>query len=59
MACNRTIINSVDEDSYYHRMFIEKDIGISVSNSNPKGVAYDILELYNNKEKHECLPKNG
>ena len=59
MACNRTIVNSVDEDSDYYRMFNENKIGISVSNSDPKVVAEAILEMYNNKEKREMYAKNG
>lgn len=59
MACNRAIVNSVDEDSDYYRMFNDKEIGISVSNINPEAVVEAILELYNNKEKRELYAKNG
>ncbi|WP_066633859.1 glycosyltransferase family 4 protein [Desulfolucanica intricata] len=59
MACNRAIINSVDDDSDYYRMFNENKIGISVSNKNPDAVVEAILELYNNKERRELYAKNG
>lgn len=59
MACNRAIVNSVDANSEYFRMFNENEIGISASNDNPKDVADAILELYKNKEKCELYAKNG
>ncbi|HZG73355.1 MAG TPA: glycosyltransferase family 4 protein [Chondromyces sp.] len=59
MACNRAIVNSVDEDSDYYKMFNEKKIGISASNDNPRLVANAILDLYNNKGKREQMAKNG
>ncbi len=59
MACNRAIVNSVDANSEYYRMFNENKIGISASNDNPKDVADAILELYNNKDKRELYAKNG
>ncbi|WMX54281.1 glycosyltransferase family 4 protein [Peribacillus sp. R9-11] len=59
MACNRTIVNSVDKDSDYYRMFNENEIGISASNDSPKEVADGILDLYHNKEKRERMAKNG
>ncbi|PZX05940.1 glycosyltransferase involved in cell wall biosynthesis [Psychrobacillus insolitus] len=59
MACNRTIVNSVDKDSDYYKMFFENDMGLSASNENPKGVADAILDLYNDNEMREQLAKNG
>jgi glycosyltransferase involved in cell wall biosynthesis len=59
MACNRAIVNSVDEDSDYYRMFNDNEIGISASNNDPEAVVEAILELYNNKEKRELYAKNG
>lgn len=59
MACNRAIVNSVDEDSDYYRMFNENKMGISASNDNPKAVAEAILEMYNSKDKRELYAKNG
>lgn len=51
MACRRVIINSVEENSDYYKMFNENDIGISVSNDNHHALANAILYLYNNPER--------
>lgn len=51
MACNRTIVNSVDEDSNYYKIFNDYKIGISASNNNPKEVAEAICSLYEDEEK--------
>lgn len=59
MACNRTIVNSVDEDSNYFKMFNDKEIGIAVSNDFPNQVANAIVELYRNEEKRKRLAHNG
>lgn len=59
MACNRTIVNSVDEGSEYYKIFKAYEMGISASNENPQAVADAILELYNNKEKRIRFAKNG
>ena len=59
MACRRPIINSVDEDSDYYRMFDDNKIGISISNDNPEEVANAIIELYDNREKYESFANNG
>lgn len=50
MACKKVIINSVDLDSEYYRMFNDNKIGISVSNDNPTAVAESILHLFDNKK---------
>jgi len=59
MACNRTIVNSVDEDSNYYKMFNDNDIGISKSNNSPSEVAQSIIDLYNDRVKCDTLAKNG
>lgn len=59
MACNRVIVNSVDEDSKYFKMFNEKKIGIAVSNKHPSEVANAILKLYKNKTKRNKIAKNA
>lgn len=51
MACRRVIVNSVEADSAYYKMFNENDIGISVSNDNHKALAEAILFLFRNPEK--------
>ena len=59
MACRRTIVNSVDEDSDYFRIFEENDIGLSVSNRDPKAVAEAIFALYKDPEKRARMEENG
>ena len=59
MACRRAIVNSVDRDSDYYKMFEESKTGISVSNDDPQGVANAILELYKNRDKLDELARNG
>lgn len=59
MACNRTIVNSVDEGSEYSKMFEEYEMGISASNENPQAVADAILEFYNDPEKRKRFAHNG
>lgn len=59
MACNRTIVNSVDEDSDYYRVFNDNEIGISVSNKNPDEVSKAIVNLYEDKDKREKYAKQG
>lgn len=59
MACNRTVINSVDEDSDYYRMFNENKIGISVPNNSPKEVTEAIISLYEDKDKRLRFEKNA
>lgn len=51
MACEKTIITSVDEDSDYYSM-INENAGIAVSNKNPQDVVKAILKLKNNPS--EC-----
>jgi colanic acid biosynthesis glycosyl transferase WcaI len=59
MACKRPIINSVDKDSHYYRMFNENQIGISVSNEDPEALAEAILRLYHDKSLREEMAVNG
>ncbi len=59
MACNRTIVNSVDEDSDYYKMFNDNDMGISVPNDNPQAVADAILTLYKDEGMRIRLANNG
>jgi len=59
MGCNRTIVNSVDSDSSYYRMFHENNMGLSAPNDDPKAVAFAIFDLYSDKEKREHFAKNG
>lgn len=59
MACNRVIVNSVDSESDYFKMFNDNNIGISASNDDPKAVADAILELYKDKERCKKMAENG
>lgn len=59
MACNRSIVNSIDEDSDYYNMFNKHEIGISVSNNNPNEVVDAIVSLYEDIEKREKYAENG
>lgn len=59
MACRRVIVNSVDEDSDYYQMFNREQIGISVSNSDPKAVASAILKMRNNPELRQQYAENA
>ena len=50
MSCNRLILNSVDSDSDYFKLFNEEKIGVSVSNDDNDALAKSILHFYNNRE---------
>lgn len=51
MACQRVIVNSVEPDSEYFRMFNDNGIGVSVSNDDHQALANTILKLYRNPNK--------
>ncbi len=59
MACHRVIVNSVDEDSDYYKMFEKEQIGISASNNNPESVVNAILKLRNNSDLREKYAENA
>ena len=59
MACNRAIVNSVDEDSDYYELFNQNEIGISVSNNNSDGVAEAIVHLYEDKVTRNSIAQKG
>jgi hypothetical protein len=59
MACKRPIINSVDEDSDYYRMFNENVIGLAVSNHRPDKVAEEITALCADKKRIQEYAENG
>lgn len=59
MACGRTIINSVDIDSEYFKMFNDNNIGISVSNEKPKEIADAIIYMYKNENKRLEMASNA
>ena len=45
MACHKVIINSVEKESAYYRLFNENDMGISVPLNDAQGLADAIREL--------------
>ncbi|AMC94055.1 hypothetical protein AOC36_08655 [Erysipelothrix larvae] len=59
MACKKTIVNSVDENSDYYKMFNDNGIGVSVSNRDPDSIAQAIVQLYENKEIRDVIAENG
>lgn len=50
MACNRVIVNSVEKDSIYAKIFKEYDMGKAVDISDHDGLANAIIELYNSPD---------
>lgn len=50
MACKRVIVNSVETDSYYAKMFTENDMGASVDINDYDGLAKNIKELRDSPE---------
>jgi len=59
MACRRTIVNSVDENSDYYNMFNRENIGIAVSNISTPDLVKVILKLYQNDSVRVTLAENG
>lgn len=59
MACRRVIVNSVDEDSDYYRMFEREQIGVSASNTDPEAVAAAILKMRDNPDLRERYAENA
>lgn len=53
MACRRVIINSVDKDSDYAKMFEREKIGFSSDVTDAKKIARDIQFLYDNPKVRE------
>lgn len=50
MACKRVIVNSVEKDSEYYKIFNKNNIGISVNIGDYQGIVDAILYLYKNPE---------
>lgn len=59
MACNRVIINSVDIDSDYARVFNENDIGISVDVGDYDKLAEKIKCLYKSPDALQRMAVNA
>ncbi len=59
MACNRVIVNSVELDSQYAKMFKENDMGVAVDIFDYDGLAQAVKELYNSPETVARMVKNA
>ena len=59
MACKRPIINAVEEESDYYRIFNERNMGISVPVGNAKEFASAILRLYKEPDTRMKMAENA
>ena len=59
MACNRVIVNSVDLDSHYARMFIENDMGVCVNIGDYDLLAEKIKQLYHSPQERGRMSQNA
>ena len=59
MACNRVIVNSVELNSHYAKMFKENNIGVAVDIGDYDGLAQVILDLYKSPETIATMAKNA
>lgn len=59
MACKRVIVNSVEGDSQYAKMFAEHDMGIAVDIENTAGLADAILRLKDHPEEIGRMARNA
>lgn len=59
MACKRVIVNSVEGDSQYAKMFAEHDMGIAVDIDNVSSLADAIIRLRKHPEEIDRMAKNA
>lgn len=59
MACHKVIVNSVEIESEYAKMFINNKMGISIDISNPDALAEAVIDLYNNPQKVAAMADNA
>ncbi len=59
MACNRVIINSVEKNSEYAKMFEANEMGISVDIEDYDGLKEAVLDLYNSPQKVKRMAENA
>lgn len=59
MACNRVIVNSVEIESKYAKLFKDNDMGIAVDIFDYDGLAQSIIMLYNSPETMGRMVKNA
>lgn len=55
MACKRMIINSVEIDSNYAKMFNQNHMGVAVDIFDYDGLANAVIDLYNCPEKRKAM----
>ena len=59
MACKRVIVNSVEKESQYAKMFAEKDMGIAVDIDDYDGLAEAVKMLHSSPETVERMADNA
>jgi len=59
MACHKVIVNSVEQDSAYYRLFNELNIGISVPLNDTAGLVKVIRELARDPERRKLISDNA
>lgn len=59
MACRKTIINSVEADSDYFKIFNDYNMGISVPLNDATSMAEAIIRMYNNPDIREQMGINA
>ncbi len=59
MACNRVIVNSVELNSYYAKIFKENNMGVAVDIFDYDGLADAIKDLYNSPDKVKTMAENA
>lgn len=59
MACKKTIINSVESDSEYYKIFNDNKMGISVPINDSAAMAEAILYLFNNHDIRKQMGINA
>lgn len=55
MACRRVIVNAVEEESDYYKLFNDFNMGISVPVENAEKLAEAIVYLYEHREEREGM----
>lgn len=59
MACKRVIVNSVEPDSQYARIFAENNMGVSVGIDDYDRLAQAVKDLYKSPEKIKLMAENA
>lgn len=59
MVCNRVIVNSVELDSEYAKMFGENNMGIAVDTYDYDGLASSVKMLYENPQTVKTMAENA